>query len=139
MSIREGLGRERLLAMLSSFYGLLAAILSIIGLYGVMSYMVSQRTGEIGIRMALGATRGNVLRMIAWEALIMLSIGLVLGTILVFAAGRAVKAMLFGLEPTDPLTLVLAIAGLTLVALGASLRPARRAAAIEPMQTLRQE
>jgi len=104
-----------------------------------MSYMVSQRTGEIGIRMALGATRGNVLRMIAWEALIMLSIGLVLGTILVFAAGRAVKAMLFGLEPTDPLTLVLAIAGLTLVALGASLRPARRAAAIEPMQTLRQE
>ena len=138
-SIREGLGRERLLAMLSGFYGLLAAILSIIGLYGVMSYMVSRRTGEIGIRMALGATRGNVLQMIAWEALKVLGIGLLLGTILVFAAGRAVKAMLFGLEPTDPLTLVLAIAGLTLVALGASLRPAQRAAAIEPMQTLRQE
>ena len=138
-SIREHLGRERLLALLSGFYGLLAATLSIIGLYGVMSYAVSRRTGEIGIRMALGATRGNVLRMILWETLTMLRIGLLMGITLVFAAGWAVKAMLFGLKPTDPLTLVVAITGLSLVALGASLLPAQRAAAIEPMQTLRQE
>ncbi len=111
-SIREHLGRERLMAALAGLYGLLAAILSTVGLYGITSYTVARRTNEIGIRMALGATRGRILVMIVWEALTLLSLGLVLGTILVIAAGRSVQAMLFGLKPTDPLTLGFAMTGM---------------------------
>jgi len=138
-SIREQLGRERLMAALSSFYGILAALLSIVGLYGMMSYAVARRRNEIGIRMALGASRGNVVSLIVREALSLLVIGVVIGLVIVFAAGRTVQAMLFGLHSTDPLTLVLAIAGMLAVAITASLVPARRAAAVHPMQTLREE
>lgn len=138
-SIRDGLRRERLMADLSGFYAVLAAILSIIGLYGTVSYAVAQRTTEIGIRMALGATRGKILVMIIRESLILLGFGLAVGTILVIAAGHSVQAFLFGLRPTDPLTLGSAMAGMTVVALVASLLPARRAAAVQPIQTLREE
>jgi putative ABC transport system permease protein len=138
-SIRQGLGRERLMASLSGFYGVLAAVLSVIGLYGIMSYSVAQRTSEIGIRMALGATRGKILMMIARESLSLLGIGLAVGIVLVIAAGRFVQALLFGLTPSDPLTLGLAMAGMTVVALLASLLPALRAAAVQPIQTLREE
>ncbi|MGB6690653.1 MAG: ABC transporter permease [Terracidiphilus sp.] len=138
-SIREGLGRERLMAALSGFYGALAALLAMVGLYGIMTYSVARRKTEIGIRMALGATRRRILAMILRDALTLLGIGLAAGTVLVIASGRAVKSMLFGLQPTDPLTLGLAMAGLALVALMASFIPARRAAALQPMQTLRDE
>jgi hypothetical protein len=138
-AIRQGLGRERLMASLSGFYGVLAAILSVIGLYGIMSYSVAQRTSEIGIRMALGATRGKILMMIASESLSLLGVGLAVGIVLVIAAGRSVQALLFGLRPTDPLTLCLAMAGMTVVALFASLLPALRAAAVQPIQTLREQ
>ena len=138
-SIREHLGRERLMAALSGFYGALAALLATIGLYGIMAFSVARRRGEIGIRMALGATRRGILGMILREAFAILAIGVLAGTILAFASGRVVQTMLYGLHAFDPLTMCMAIAGMILVTLVASLLPARRAAAIEPMQTLRDE
>ena len=138
-TIREGLGRERLMAALSGFYGALAALLAMVGLYGIMTYSVARRKTEIGIRMALGATRRRILAMILREAFALLGIGLAAGTVLVIAGGRAVQSLLFGLQANDPLTLAVAMAGMALVALMASLIPARRAAALEPMQTLREE
>jgi len=138
-SIRRGLRRESLMAALSGAYGALAAVLSIVGLYGILSYTVTRRTSEIGIRMALGASRNRILGMIVQDALTMLGVGVALGTVLAIAAGRAVQTILFGLKPTDPLSLGLAITGMTVVALAASLIPALRAAAVQPIQTLREE
>ena len=137
--IREGLLREQLMAMLSGFFGALAAILAMVGLYGVISYMVVQRRGEIGIRMALGASRRDILTMILREAAILLGIGLAVGTVLALAAGNAAASLLYGLKPRDPLTLAAAIVGMMVVALLASLLPARRAAAVHPMVALREE
>jgi predicted permease len=138
-SIRAGLGRENLMATLSGFYGMLAAILAIIGIYGTMAYSVSRRTGEIGVRMALGATRGRILGMIVRDALTTLGIGLGIGTVLAMAAGRAVQTMLFGLKPDDPVSLGLALGGMAAAGLAASLIPAQRAAAVQPVETLREE
>lgn len=136
--VREGMSRERLMAELSGFYGLLAALLATVGLYGMMSYSVVKRRTEIGIRIALGASQRRVLVMIVREASILLGMGLTAGIVLVIAAGRLVQSMLFGLRSTDPVTLALAIAGMTVVGLASSLLPARRAAGVQPMQTLRE-
>jgi ABC-type antimicrobial peptide transport system permease subunit len=138
-SIREHLGRERLMAALSGFYGALAITLSAIGLYGVMSYSVARRTGEIGIRITVGASKGRILVMIVREAFILLGLGLAFGMVFVIVAGRSVQSFLFGMKPTDPVTVFSAIAGMTLVALGASFLPAHRAASVDPMQALRSE
>jgi ABC-type antimicrobial peptide transport system permease subunit len=138
-SVRETLPRERLMATLSGFYGALAAILSLVGLYGMMSYMTLRRTSELGIRMALGASRARILRMILRDGLSMLGLGVVLGTILVVVSGRAVQALLFGLNASDPISMLLAIVGMTLIACVACLVPARRAASLQPMQALREE
>jgi ABC-type antimicrobial peptide transport system permease subunit len=138
-ALREGLIRERLMATLSGFFGFLAAALAMIGLYGVISYMVICRRNEIGIRMALGASRHKILSMIMREAATLLLIGLVIGTVLALAAGTTARALLFGLQPGDPITLVMASASLAVIALGASFLPARRAAALDPMQALRDE
>ncbi len=138
-SIREGLGRERLMAALSGFYGALAALLAMIGLYGIMAYSVARRRTEIGIRMALGATRSRVMGMVLREAAVLLGSGLTAGAILVIVSGRTVQSMLFGLKANDPLTLAFAAGAMAVVALAASLIPAQRAAAVEPMQTLREE
>jgi ABC-type antimicrobial peptide transport system permease subunit len=137
--IREGLLRERLMATLSGFFGALATILAMVGLYGVISYMVVRRRNEIGLRMALGADRSSILIMILREAAILLGIGLVIGTGLSLAAGTAAASMLYGLKPGDPLTLGAAILGMAVVALVASLLPAQRAAAVHPMEALREE
>jgi predicted permease len=137
--IREGLLRERLMATLSGFFGVLATILAMVGLYGVVSYMVARRRNEIGVRMALGANRNNILRMVLREASILLGVGLVIGTGLALAAGTAAASMLYGLKPRDPLTLGAAIAGMAGVALLASLLPAHRAATVHPMEALREE
>jgi len=137
--IREGLLRERLMATLSGFFGVLATILAMVGLYGVISYMVIRRRNEIGVRMALGANRSNILLMVLREAAILLGIGLVAGTGLALAAGTAAASMLYGLKPRDPLTLGAAVAGMTVVALVASLLPAQRAATVHPMAALREE
>jgi predicted permease len=137
--ILDGLLRERLMATLSGFFGGLAAILAVIGLYGVISYMVARRTNEIGIRMALGADGAGIVRLILREALLLLGIGLLVGVGLALAAARTASAMLFGLKPYDPATLAFAIVTLAMVAIAASYIPARRAAGVDPMVALREE
>ena len=137
--IREGLLREQLMATLSGFFGALATILAMVGLYGVISYMVVRRRNEIGVRMALGANRSDILVMVLREAAILLLIGLAIGTGLALAAGTAAASMLYGLKPRDPLTLGAAIAGMVAVAMIASLLPAQRAATVHPMEALREE
>ncbi|HXZ18598.1 MAG TPA: ABC transporter permease, partial [Candidatus Acidoferrales bacterium] len=111
--VQDSLLRERLLATLSGFFGLLAGVLATIGLYGVISYMVAQRRGEIGIRMALGANRRKIISMIIREAATLLGAGLVAGTVLTLLAVRTVGSMLFGLQPDDPPTLLMAAGILT--------------------------
>jgi len=137
--ILKSLLRERLMATLSGSFGLLAGLLATIGLYGVMSYMVARRRREIGIRMALGADRVAVVAMVMREAAILLGAGLTAGTILALAAARTARALLFGLGPGDPHTLVMAVVALTGVALLASYLPAVRAARLEPTLALREQ
>jgi ABC-type antimicrobial peptide transport system permease subunit len=138
-SVLEKLTRERLMATLSGFYGVLAAILAVVGVYGIISCMVVQRRNEIGVRIALGASKANILRMILREALVLLGGGLIAGTTLAAAAGRTAQAMLFGVKPTDWRTLALAIGSLTVIVIVASVMPAVRASAIPPMEILREE
>ncbi len=137
--ILDGLLRERLMATLSGFFGALAAVLAIIGLYGVISYMVARRTNEIGIRMALGADGAGIVRLILREAFMLLGMGLFVGVGLALAAARTASSMLFGLKPYDPATLAFAIVTLAMVAIAASYIPARRAAGVDPMVALREE
>ncbi len=137
--VLDTLARERLMATLSGFFGALAGLLAVIGLYGVISYTVARRTNEIGVRMALGASRAAVVRMIMREASLLIVIGIVLGTVLALATGRTASALLFGLESYDPGTLGISVFALALVALAASYLPARAAATIEPVVALRVE
>jgi len=137
--IREGLLRERLLAMLSEFFGFLAGLLATVGLYGVISYMVARRTSEIGIRMALGANRRDIVAMVMGEAGTLLAVGLAVGALLSLFAARAAAALLYGLKPDDPLTLVASAAILAAAAAAASFLPAQRAARLDPMIALREE
>src|SRR5262249_34926681 len=137
--VTESLLRERLMATLSGFFGGLAALIATIGLYGVMSYMVARRRNEIGIRMALGADRGEVVRMVMREAGVLLGAGVVVGLVAAVAAARAAAALLFELSAGDPSTLLMAVAGLGSVALLASYLPALRAARLEPTEALREE
>jgi FtsX-like permease family len=131
--------RQSLMATLSGFFGVLATVLAVIGLYDVISYIVIQRRNEIGVRMALGANRSNILRMMLLDAGTLLAIGLVAGTGLTIAFGSAAASMLYGLKPTDPLTLIAAVAGMVAVGLAASFVPAQRAAKLHPMASLREE
>jgi predicted permease len=137
--IRDGLTPERLMAMLSGFFGLLAAVLAMVGLYGVISFLVARRRNEIGIRLALGAERGQVVVMVMREALRLLAIGVVTGLALSLIAGRGAQSLLFGLKPYDPVTLVAAALLLALIAAAASFLPARRASRLDPMVALRDE
>ena len=137
--IRDGLVRERLMATLSGFFGLLAALLATVGLYGVISYIVARRRNEIGIRLALGARRGQVIGMVLRETVRLLLIGTVIGTALALAAGRGAGSLLFKLKPYDPLTLAAAGSLLALIAILASFLPARRASKVDPMDALRCE
>jgi predicted permease len=137
--IRDSLTRERLMAMLSGFFGLLAGLLATIGLYGVMSYMVERRRNEIGIRIALGADRSAVIRMIMREASTLLVAGLVIGGLAAVGASRWASALLFGLRPGDPAALATGVVALSIVATLASYVPAWRASRLEPTVALREE
>ena len=131
--------RERLMANLSGGFGLLAALLSTLGLYGVMSYMVARRRNEIGVRMALGAERRDIRSLVFGEAGRLLTIGLALGLAGSFALSRFAESLLFGLEPNDGMTLALGCALLAATAFGAALMPVRRAASLDPAVVLRDE
>jgi len=135
--IRDGLVRDRLMAMLSGFFGLLAAMLAMAGLYGVVSYMAARRRNEIGIRIALGARRGQVIGMVMREAAWMVLAGVVAGTLLELLAGRAAATLLFDLKPYDVPTLAAGGGLLSGIAVLASFLPARRASRLDPMQALR--
>src|SRR5882672_440476 len=137
--VHDSLLQDELMATLSGFFGFLAALLAAIGLYGVMAYMVVQRTREIGIRMAIGAGRAAVVRMILREAGMLTVAGLVIGTGLALGAAQAAKSLLYGLKPRDPLTLVMAVLLLSAVAALASFLPAYRASKLDPLEALRYE
>ena len=137
--IGEKLLPERLTATISGFFGLLAALLATVGLYGVVSYTVVQRTNEIGIRMALGADGRDVMATVMGEAGVLLVAGLTAGTVLAMGAATMARSMLFGLRPDDPAVFTVAIGTLAGAALLASYIPARRATKIDPMVALRYE
>ena len=137
--VQNGLVRERLMALLSGFFGALAALLAMVGLYGVISYIVAMRRNEIGIRMALGASRASVIRIIVRQTLTLLGVGVGSGLVLSLAAARGANSLLYGLQANDPLTLLGAAGFLSAVALAASYIPAYRASRVEPMNALRYE
>jgi putative ABC transport system permease protein len=137
--ISESLLRERLIATLSGFFGLLALLLASIGLYGILSYNVTTRTKEIGIRMALGARAGEVRTLVLREALLLVLIGVAVGVPAVFASTRFASTLLFQLTPTDPLSLGVAAILLVVVGMVAGYIPARRATKVDPLVALRDE
>jgi predicted permease len=133
------LRRERLFATLTSGFGVLALLLASIGIYGIMAYTVSGRTNEIGIRIALGAQTGQVLRTVLREAWWLALAGVGVGLIVALAMSRVIQSMLYGLRPTDPITSAAAATLLVAIALAASWIPARKAARIDPIHALRHE
>jgi putative ABC transport system permease protein len=137
--LKESLLRERLMAALAGAFGVLAGALAVLGLYGVIAYMVARRRNEIGVRIALGAGRGRVILLVLKEAALLLAIGLAVGVGLALWAARAATAMLYDLKPYDPVTLGAAVALLAMVALVASYAPAYRASRLDPMEALREE
>jgi ABC-type antimicrobial peptide transport system permease subunit len=138
-SIHERLLRERLVAILATAFALLAALLVTLGLYGVLSYMVTRRSNEIGIRIALGAARASVAAMFAREAGVLVLVGVVIGLGLAAASGRLASGMLFGLQPSDPATMGMAAAVLAAIAIIAAYLPAWRAARVDPVVALRSD
>lgn len=137
--VSRSLRRERMFATLSSFFGLLALVLTCVGLYGVIAYAVARRTNEIGVRMALGAERSDVLWMVLRETLLLVLSGAAIGVPAALAATGAIKKMLFGLTATDPATIAVATAVLIAVGVFAGYLPARRAASLDPTAALRHE
>ena len=135
----DALRQEKLIAQLVSFFGLLALLLAAVGLYGIMAHAVVRRTNEIGIRMALGAERRNIVWMVLRESLTLVMIGVVIGVPVALAAAKLISTQLFGLSGTDPLSLVTAVGVLSVVAAIAGYLPARRASRVDPLVALRYE
>jgi hypothetical protein len=137
--LQESLLRDRLMAALSGGFAILAVVLSTIGLYGVIAYMVARRRNEIGVRIALGADRPRVIRLVLRETVLLLAAGLVVGSVLAYWSGQSAATLLYGIQPFDPASLAMAVAFLIATALLASYAPARRAASLQPMLALRDE
>jgi ABC-type antimicrobial peptide transport system permease subunit len=137
--MEESLVTERMIATLSSIFGVLATVLAIIGLYGVMAYMVTRRSREIGIRMALGAMSGSVVWLVMREVLVLVGAGIAVGLPAAYFLTKVVQAQLYGIEPNDPVSLAVATMLLVGVALAAGYIPARRAAGFDPVRVLRYE
>lgn len=135
----EALRQEKLIAQLVSFFGLLGLLLSCVGLYGIMAHAVVRRTNEIGIRMALGAERRNIIWMVLKESLVLVAIGLVVGIPAAWGAAHLISSQLFGLNPSDPVSLATAALLLTVVAALAGYLPARKASRVNPLIALRYE
>jgi putative ABC transport system permease protein len=134
---RDAVAQPRVFLVLLGIFAVASVLLAAIGIYGVMAHAVSQRTREIGLRIALGAGRGDVLRMVIGQALVLAAIGLALGFVLGAGAGQVMRGLLFGVEPFDPITFALAGAGFFAVTLLASATPAIRAARVDPADALR--
>jgi ABC-type antimicrobial peptide transport system permease subunit len=126
-----------MIATLSAVFGILATVLAVIGLYGVMAYMVARRAREIGIRMALGAQTGNMVWLVMREVLVLVIAGVVVGLPAAYGLTRLIQAQLYGVEPNDPASMAAATLLLSVVALMAGYIPARRAAACDPAGVLR--
>jgi hypothetical protein len=137
--IQQTLMRDRLMALLAGAFGLLAGTLAVLGLYGVIAYMVARRRNEIGVRVALGASQERVIGLVMREAVLLLATGLAVGLALAAWSGEAAASLVYGMKPRDPATLAGAAGLLSLVALMASFVPARRAARVQPMDALREE
>jgi ABC-type antimicrobial peptide transport system permease subunit len=137
--VDAALVQERLLATLSSLFGLLALLLASVGLYGVISYTVTMRTSEIGVRIALGASRQSIMRTVLSEAGLLVGTGVAVGVLSAIGVTRTLAKMLFGLTTTDPLAYLIASVTLLVVAASAAFIPARRASRIDPISALREE
>ena len=137
--VSDALQQERLMARLAVLFGIVALLLAVVGLYGLVSYSVATRRAEIGMRVALGASRSGILGMILGDVGRMMIAGVAAGSALALLASRGVGSLLFGLEPTDLTTLALAGTALLLTGLVAALLPARRAAGIDPLTALREQ
>jgi ABC-type antimicrobial peptide transport system permease subunit len=135
----ESYADDRLFSRLAVFFGALAVLLVTTGLFGTLAYRVNRRIGEIGLRMALGAQRRQVLWMVLRESLVLGAIGVAVGLPLAIAAARLLRSMLFNLSPGDPVSFAAALLGITAVTLFASAIPARRASSVDPMVALRYE
>jgi ABC-type antimicrobial peptide transport system permease subunit len=137
--VDDSLTRERLLAALSAFFGALALLLAMIGLYGTLSYLVTGRRVEFGIRMALGASSRSILGLVMRDVAALVAGGVAAGIAISLVTGRLLGAMLFGLQPRDPATMAMAAGLLAAVSLAASFLAARRATKVDPMSALRHE
>jgi ABC-type antimicrobial peptide transport system permease subunit len=137
--VARRIAQRRLNMLLLGLFGVLGLVISAVGIYGVMAYVVAQRTREIGVRMALGATRANVVGMVLGNAAMLVALGMAIGGIAAWYLSATAKAFLFQLEANDPRAFVAAVLALTLAAFIASVVPARRAASVDPMVALRAE
>jgi putative ABC transport system permease protein len=137
--LETSLSQQRFRTFLLAVFGMMALVLAAVGIFGVISYSVATRTHEIGVRMALGATRGAILRMVLWETAAVTAAGVALGLPAALAATRVIGHLLFAISPRDPTTLAAVVAGLAGVAALAGLLPARRATRVHPVIALRQD
>jgi ABC-type antimicrobial peptide transport system permease subunit len=138
-SFADSIGRTRLLAELLGVFAALALTLAAVGVYGILSYTVTERRREIGIRMALGAGRQAVMAMVLRQGLLLTAAGVIAGLGLAFAAGRILETLLFGVAPTDPATVAGVLALIAFVSVAGCYLPARRATGVDPMMVLRDE